>query len=356
MFVTSDFDENQIKINQNYFQIYEELPSQNDYYYNEQITQNIQQYPYNFKLSYSTNNNFILPSNLAKRDNIRNYYHINPNILAKGGVSEIYIGENNYGKFAIKCIPKNGIMTPSELFNEANISMKLKHKNIVNFYEIYEDINYIYIVMEFCENGDLMHILEKNINVCLSIDFVIDIMLQIFDVINYLHDENIIHRDLKPENFLIKLDQNKKIIIKLTDFGFSIKKPENGIKLYEILGTEKTEAPEILNGQGYNEKVDEWASGIIMYNLLTGKEVFNRGPQMINNIMYGQINFNAIKDIELRNLTAMLLNRDVSGRISAKEALGILKNIELKRNNIDRNIYYNMPAKSYLFPNKIFFN
>ena len=354
MLVTSDFDENQIELNPNSFKTYEELLPQKNFIYNEQIIPNIQQNPYISRSLFINNNYFILPPYLAKRDDILKYYYIYPRIFAYGGVSEVYIAKNNYGKFAIKCISKNGLMNPKEILNEAKISMHLKHKNIVNFYEIYEDISNVYFVMELCENGDLVNLLEQSPTRNLSSDLVIDIMLQIFEVVDYLHNENIIHRDLKPENFLINFDQNQKIIIKLTDFGLSILKPEKGIKLIEIAGTEKIEAPEILKGKGYDEKVDEWALGITMYNLLTGEEVFCVGPQIKNNILYAHINFNKIKDVELRNLNAMLLNRDVSGRISAGEALEILKNIKFKRNNIYKNMDFSLPDQSFLLPNNIF--
>ena len=313
-------------------QIDEEPIFQNvDYNYIDETIAYIQDQPYSSEILDIINNNYILPSNLASRDDIQKYYYIYPKTLEHGGISRIFMAENNYGKFAIKCIPKNNLKKIDHVLNEAIISRKLQHENIVYFYESFEDFDNIYFVMELCENGDLVNLLEQSPEGCVSPNLVIDIMLQIFGVVDYLHSINIIHRDLKLENCLMKFDLNKKIIIKLTDFGVSTFKPEKGRKLYEIIGTDKIEAPEMLSGKGYDEKIDEWALGVIMYNLLTGREVFIPGPKIRNYIMYGHINFKIIKDVELRNLVEMLLNRNVSYRISAKEAMKILEEIKLKR-------------------------
>lgn len=351
MIVTGDLEENQTYLTPISFQNIKEQPSINIPNNHEQIMPNLERSTYNSQLPYTTNTNFILPSYLAKRNDIRQYYRINPNILAYGGFSKIYQAENKYGKFAIKIINKNVLKNPNEVLTEAKLSMQLKHKNIVKFYEIYEDFNNIYLVMELCEKGDLVDLLEHTPAQRLSSRLVIDIMLQVFEVVDFLHDKNIIHRDLKLDNCLVKFDQNKNIIIKLTDFGISIFKPKNGKKIYGVAGTEKIEAPEILKGEGYDEKVDEWALGIIMFNLLTGSEAFNTDAQIKNNIMYGKIQLNYIRDDELRNLTAMLLNRDVLGRISVKKALKILKYIKLKRQNM-QNFY--MSPKSFSSSSNLF--
>ena len=296
---------------------------------NKKITRELNNNLYNKNYNVT---NYILPKILSKRDNIRNYYKIYNNILGEGGVSKVYLGENNYGKFAIKCIPKNSVMSPKDILNEAYISMKLNHRNIVKFYEIYEDKYYVYFVMELCEDGDLVTLLANSPNNCLNENLVINIMIQIFEVVDFLHNEmNLIHRDLKPENFLIKYDQNKNIIIKLCDFGLSIHKPQYGQKLIEIVGTEKIQAPEIIRRIGYDEKVDEWSIGIVMYNLLTSQETFLVNKQLLNNILYGKINFELISDLNLRKLTSLLLNRDVSTRIDVKQALNIIKKIKYNK-------------------------
>ena len=156
-----------------------------------------------------------------------------------------------------------------------------------------------------------------------------------FDVVDYLHSvKRIIHRDLKPENFMIKIDNNKPQI-KLIDFGLATYIPKNGQKLREFYGTREYAAPEIHESSGYLEKVDEWAIGVIMYNMLTGFEPFKGDtPEEIkDSVLYSQIRFEPIEDIELRDINKKLLNRFVAKRMNAKEALIELKKIKEERDN-----------------------
>lgn len=158
---------------------------------------------------------------------------------------------------------------------EAEISLKLNHENIIKYYEIFEDDEYITYVMELAEGGDLFDFIIGCPLGHLPADIVIALSIQIFSVVNYLHlEKGIMHRDLKPENFLIKIDADNKPLIKLIDFGFATYIPKNGEKIAEFLGTREYAAPEIMQAKGYQEKVDEWALGVIMYNMLTGFEPF----------------------------------------------------------------------------------
>ena len=88
--------------------------------------------------------------------------------------------------------------------------------------------------------------------------------------LNHLHRRAIAHRDLKPENILLESDDLDNISVKLTDFGFSTKfDPDLGLDF--VCGSLLYEAPELINHQAYNEKVDIWSLGVMTYMLLTGK-------------------------------------------------------------------------------------
>ena len=88
---------------------------------------------------------------------------------------------------------------------------------------------------------------------------------------------------------------------------------------------------------GYREKVDEWAIGVIMYNMLTGYEPFKgETPSEIkDSILYSAIKFEKIEDVDLRDLCEKLLNRFVAKRMTCKEAL-----IEIKKIKVERDNYY----------------
>ena len=136
---------------------------------------------------------------------------------------------------------------------------------------------------------------------------------------------------------MIKINMLNKPQVKLIDFGLATYIPKNGQKLKEFLGTREYAAPEIYDNSGYLEKVDEWAIGVLMYNMLTGFEPF-RGEtpsEIKDSILYSEIKFDIIEDIDLREINKKLLNRFVAKRLSCKEAL-----VEIKRIKEERDNYY----------------
>lgn len=285
------------------------------------------------------NDGFLLPKNITKRDDINKYYIIKHKVLGKGAYSLVYEGDKNGTKYAIKRMNKNKIILSNILILEAEISFQLKHENIINYYELYEDSQYINYVMEKAEFGDLFSFIVNCPLHHLPSNVVIDLLIQIFNVIDYLHSvKGIVHRDIKPQNFLIKLDNQKKPIIKLIDFGFSTYIPKGNEKLKEVIGTTEYAAPEILEEKEYGEKVDEWAIGIMIFNMLTGLEPFQGDTQseMKNSVLNDQIPFEQIDDVDLRELCKKLLNRSEEKRISCKEALAEVIKIKNERNNYFR--------------------
>lgn len=268
--------------------------------------------------------NYLLPEHLARRDKLTDYYKISKSIIGEGSSGQVCIGIKNNKKYAIKKIAKSKIKFPSQMILEAEISLKVKHKNIMNYIEIFEDLKYISCVMELVEGGDLFDFIVNHPLGHLPDDMAMDFMKQIFEVLDYLHSvKNIVHRDMKPENFLVQIDENNKPILKLIDFGFASYIPDENDKLSKIVGTRAYSAPEIFEKCGYKEMVDEWSAGVIMFNMLTGYEPFvGKTPsQLIDSIKYSQINFELIKNNELRSINEKLLNRYVQNRISAKDAL-----------------------------------
>ena len=267
---------------------------------------------------------YLLPEKLAKRCEISNFYKLSKEVIGEGASGQVCIGEKDNKKYAIKRIRKDNIKFPNQMVLEAEISLNIKHRNIMNYIEIFEDLKYINCVMELGEGGDLFDFILNHPLGHLPDDIAIDLMTQIFEVVNYLHSvKNIVHRDLKPENFLVYIDENNKPILKLIDFGLATYIPPDNKKINEIVGTRAYSAPEIIENCGYREKIDEWAIGVIMFNMLTGYEPFvGKTPsQLKDSIRFNKINFELIKNEELRELDKKLLNRFVKKRITAKEAL-----------------------------------
>ena len=285
-----------------------------------------------------SNDGFILSPNISRREDINRYYDIKQKVLGEGASGVVCIGEKNGVQYAIKKIRKDKIKSFKPFISEAEISLQLKHENIITYYEIFEDSEYISYVMDLGEGGDLFDFIVGCPLGHLPADIVIDLLIQIFGVVDYLHSvKGIVHRDLKPENFMIKINAYNKPQIKLIDFGFATYIPKNGEKLREYLGTREYAAPEILEETGYREKVDEWAIGVIMFNMLTGFEPFKgETPSEIkDSVLYSTIKFDKIEDVDLREICSKLLNRFVAKRITCKEAL-----IEIKKIKVERENYY----------------
>ncbi len=290
----------------------------------------------NIDLYRKNHNGYILPVSLARREQIEKYYNIKQKLLGEGAYGQVCIGEKDGVNYAIKRMKKNKLNDLKALLLEAEISLSIKHENIITYYEIFEDLEYISYVMDLGEGGDLFDFIVGCPLGHLPADIVIDLLLQIFDVVDYLHSvKRIIHRDLKPENFMIKINNYNKPLIKLIDFGLATYIPVNGQKIREFYGTREYAAPEIHESSGYLEKVDEWAIGVIMYNMLTGFEPF-RGEtpsEIKDSVLFSQIRFEEIEDVELRDINKKLLNRYVSNRMNSKEALVELKKIKMERDN-----------------------
>ena len=290
----------------------------------------------NIEIYKKKNNGYLLPNSLAKREEVDKYYNLKQKLLGEGAFGQVCVGEKNGVNYAIKRMKKSKLNDLKTLLLEAEISLSMQHENIITYYEIFEDLEYITYVMDLGEGGDLFDFIVGCPLGHLPADIVIDLLIQIFNVVDYLHSvKRVIHRDLKPENFMIKININNKPQIKLIDFGLATYIPPNGQKIKEFYGTREYAAPEIYESSGYLEKVDEWAIGVIMYNMLTGFEPF-RGEtpsEIKDSVLYSQIRFEEIEDVELRDIDKKLLNRYVANRMNSKDALIELKKIKLERDN-----------------------
>jgi serine/threonine protein kinase len=320
----------------------------------ESVKVNLKKYNSMGETSSLQNNRYILPERISKREDITKKYRISNHILGDGATAKVYLAEDFSGKkFAIKCIPKEKIEIRKKIIlKEAEICSILNNKNIIKYYELYEDYNFVNVVMEKADT-DLFELIVNNPLGYIPEEIAIDFLIQIFEVIDYLHNVvNIVHCDIKPENFVIIFNKEKgnKPILKLIDFGNVRRKPMNKKRLYNFVGTKEYMAPEALENGGFNEKVDVWAAGIIMFNLLTGADPFispnDNESDYIDNIKFKEIKFEYIKNEKLRELNKKLLNRFLARRITAKEALEEIKQIknELFNNN---DINYNRNINNY---------
>jgi serine/threonine protein kinase len=187
-------------------------------------------------------------------------------ILDVGTYGEVQLMQNiNSNKlYAIKIIRKSlvsPIIPLKVLFREIMIHKTLIHPNIVRLVDHYEDISKIYIVLEFVEKGSLFDLIRRKIKLLET--EACGIFVQICVGLNYLHQKNIIHRDIKPENLLISKDG----IVKISDFGWSAQASD---KKTTFCGTLDYMSPEMINSRPYTEKLDIWALGVLLYEMMHG--------------------------------------------------------------------------------------
>ncbi|KAL3791803.1 hypothetical protein HJC23_002434 [Cyclotella cryptica] len=181
------------------------------------------------------------------------------------------------------------------LLDEVKIMCALDHPNIICLEEVYEGDSELYLTQELCTGGDLFDRLERQSNFCYNEAQCAKLVQQIISAVSYLHSKNIIHRDLKLENFLFQ-DESNDSELKMIDFGLS-KHFHVGELQHERVGTPYTVSPEvIISKEGYDEKVDVWAIGVITYLLLSGETPFGGacGEDLVevrNKILACQLSF-----------------------------------------------------------------
>lgn len=135
--------------------------------------------------------------------------------------------------------------------------------NVLKLYEIYEEPSKIYMVLEMMNGDDLCKMMKKK--KISSESEIYEIFSHILDGLVFLHKHHIMHRDLKPDNILFS-SSNNHTTVKISDFTLAINFENNkNIKLK--CGTPGFMAPEIFSGEHYDERVDIYSLGIILYIL-----------------------------------------------------------------------------------------
>ena len=259
--------------------------------------------------------------------NFTDYYDMK-DILGKGkfGLVRMAIHKGTKKSVAIKIMKKKDMNAQDiELVRrEIEILKICQHPNIIRLLDIFENSDYIFIVMEHLKGGDLFSYLEKR-KFHISEERAASIVYSIVVALSYLHSYGIAHRDLKPENILLITDQQDSDI-KIMDFGLSkIIAPDE--KSTEPFGTLSYVAPEVLKMKPYGKSVDLWSMGVIAYLLLSGVLPFDddKDSEIARMIMSSEPGyaFGKWKNVssEAIAFSQRLLTKDKDKRMGLDEAL-----------------------------------
>ena len=242
-------------------------------------------------------------------------------ILGEGSFSvvQLYEDKKTKIKYAVKKMNIENIEKITKNKNlintEVNIHGRINHPNIIKLHNYFRIKNNSYLILEYSPNGTLFDIIRSSHG--LSEIYSFYYFLQTLNAIYFLHLHSIIHRDLKPENLLI----NEKNIIKLCDFGWSVKLKDN--KRTTFCGTVEYMAPEIIKKQEYDETIDIWSLGVLLYELVHSYSPFFSEDLDVkkigNNITNNNLKFKDGLSEDYKNLVASLLIKDSTKRIKIED-------------------------------------
>jgi len=249
-------------------------------------------------------------------------------VLGTGAFSTVRMGyhrSNREYTYAVKCVNRKKLTEEDEaaLLDEVSILKEMKHLHIIRLYDFFKDPTTYYLVMEEMTGGELFDRIvakayynEKEAR---------DTCVILIEAVGYMHKNNVAHRDLKPENLLL-VSKSDDSHVKIADFGFAKKVYEENT-LSTQCGTPGYVAPEILEGQKYDQRADMWSVGVILYILLGGYPPFieNTQRELFRKIKRGDYEFHeeywGTVSKEARNLIKSLLTVDPKDRLTAKTSL-----------------------------------
>ncbi|XP_020661142.3 serine/threonine-protein kinase Nek1 isoform X1 [Pogona vitticeps] len=254
------------------------------------------------------------------------------------------IGEGSFGKAILVKSKEDGKQYVIKEINISKMSNKereesrrevavlanMKHPNIVLYRESFEEGGCLFIVMDYCEGGDLFKKINAQKGVLFSEDQIMDWFVQICLALKHVHDRKILHRDIKSQNIFLTKDGT----IQLGDFGIARVLNSTVELARTCIGTPYYLSPEICENKPYNNKSDIWALGCVLYEMCTLKHAFEAGnmKNLVLKIISGSFPPVSVHySHELRSLISQLFKRNPRDRPSVNsilEKIFIAKRIE----------------------------
>ncbi|CAH1265226.1 NEK4 [Branchiostoma lanceolatum] len=207
--------------------------------------------------------------------------------LGSGSFGEVWLGRNrkDWKQYAMKRV---SMLEHSEdereaALQESEVLRDLKHPNLVGYKEAFEQFGYLYIVMNFCDGGDLFTRLKGQSGRPLEEPVLVEWFVQIAMAIQYLHNHNIIHRNLTTRNIFLTLRYR---LLKVGDIGLPsvVDGTRSMAEKLKAKGTPCYMSPESLAGRQHTKEADVWALGCCLYEMASLKHAFPFYDKDINNL------------------------------------------------------------------------
>ncbi|XP_063090846.1 serine/threonine-protein kinase Nek1 isoform X16 [Cavia porcellus] len=244
------------------------------------------------------------------------------------------IGQGSFGKAILVKSTEDGRQYVIKEINISRMSSKereesrrevavlanMKHPNIVQYKESFEENGSLYIVMDYCEGGDLFKRINAQKGILFQEDQILDWFVQICLALKHVHDRKILHRDIKSQNIFLTKDGT----VQLGDFGIARVLNSTVELARTCIGTPYYLSPEICENKPYNNKSDIWALGCVLYEMCTLKHAFEAGnmKNLVLKIISGSfppVSFHYSYD--LRSLLSQLFKRNPRDRPSVNSIL-----------------------------------
>jgi calcium-dependent protein kinase len=203
---------------------------------------------------------------------IETRYKIDTEVIASGGYGKVFKAEDLRCKnrfVAIKKIRVRDQAYADDYLKEAQIMHKLCHPGICKLFEVYQDDQNLFMVLEYLEGGELY---DKVVSHDMTEGSIAGVVKQVACALKHSHSRGVAHRDLKPEN--ICFCSHGSTQIKIIDWGLSSSSCED---MQSSVGTSVYAAPEVLGARGdhcYTSACDLWSLGVLTYVMICGKPPF----------------------------------------------------------------------------------
>uniref|UniRef100_A0A8C6TLQ9 Serine/threonine-protein kinase Sgk1 n=1 Tax=Neogobius melanostomus TaxID=47308 RepID=A0A8C6TLQ9_9GOBI len=248
-------------------------------------------------------------------------------VIGKGSFGKVFLAKRKHDEkyYAVKVLQKKVILNRKEqkhIMAERNVLLKnVKHPFLVGLHYSFQTADKLYFVLDFINGGELFFHLQKERT--FPEPRARFYIAEMASALGYLHSINIVYRDLKPENIL--LDHEGHIV--LTDFGLCKEGISQTDTTTTFCGTPEYLAPEVLKKQPYDNTVDWWCLGSVLYEMLYGLPPFYSRDthEMYDNILHKPLPMRAGASHSAWLLLQGLLEKDNTLRLGCKDDFNEIK-------------------------------